>query len=459
MPERNGEPRTSGSRSPSSCTTAFSTRSVTGACQSQCTTNTRRLRTGKLETLRHEDRLAAQLHGVLRSADDGGADAFAGFENREPARFRLAANCAPEKRPEIAEGGALARIDIFGHTAGEENAVDLRQRAQTRASHKNHPTVARRWPTHRTALAPCASPGARAVRPALWRRSREFFHRDRQETAVRLFLSGRFPRRRLCATKRAPILTAVVPRIRPASMTLILVVPPPTSILSSVSPCSRLCCTAPEPWAAMIVSKRRSGGGANEFAAFVGEQLGDLRRIVAPRRLAGNNHRAGVDGVAAQSGFGKCRLDQFSKRSRLDIPIAGKRREQDRRAGDHMALQHQRFALQDRRIADQQPGKHQMRGRRTDIDTDAGQMGMRPHRALMIVPMIAVTAMLMCGDCHACFVTLESKLPAAPIQVLSLLPLREKARMRGESTQSFSSIRINNSSIVTGFANNPCSSA
>ena len=100
--------------------------------------------------------------------------------------------------------------------------------------------------------------------------------------------------------------------------------------------------------------QRRSRGGADELTGFIGEQFGDLRRIITPRGLAGDNHRAGIDIVPTESRRGKGFLNQFSKRSSLDVPVAGKWRQQDRRARDHLALQHQRFALQHRRVTDQQ---------------------------------------------------------------------------------------------------------
>jgi hypothetical protein len=41
-----------------------------------------------------------------------------------------------------------------------------------------------------------------------------------------------------------------------------------------------------------------------------------------------------------------------------------------------------------------------MRSRRTDVDTDTGQMRMRSHRAFVVMAMIAMAAMFMSSDGH-----------------------------------------------------------
>ena len=38
-----------------------------------------------------------------------------------------------------------------------------------------------------------------------------------------------------------------------------------------------------------------AGGGGDEIAALLGQQAGDRLRVVAPQRLAGEDHHAGVD--------------------------------------------------------------------------------------------------------------------------------------------------------------------
>ena len=43
-----------------------------------------------------------------------------------------------------------------------------------------------------------------------------------------------------------------------------------------------------------------AGGGADEIAALLGQQAGDRLGVVAPQRLAGEDHHAGVDVVGAR---------------------------------------------------------------------------------------------------------------------------------------------------------------
>src|SRR5262245_25946784 len=45
-----------------------------------------------------------------------------------------------------------------------------------------------------------------------------------------------------------------------------------------------------------------------------------------------------------------------------------------------------------------------MRRRRSNVDADGGQVGVRSDRALVVMPVVAVTAMIMCRDCHESFV-------------------------------------------------------
>ena len=45
-----------------------------------------------------------------------------------------------------------------------------------------------------------------------------------------------------------------------------------------------------------------AGGGADELAALLGEQLGDRLGVLAPQRLAGEDDRAGVDILGLEAG-------------------------------------------------------------------------------------------------------------------------------------------------------------
>jgi hypothetical protein len=67
--------------------------------------------------------------------------------------------------------------------------------------------------------------------------------------------------------------------------------------------------------------------GADESAGFVSEELGNLGGVVSPRRLAGDDHGAGVDLFPRQTGFLEGGIDQLPQGLRLNIPIAGEGRQ------------------------------------------------------------------------------------------------------------------------------------
>ena len=73
---------------------------------------------------RHVDRAAADLNGVLRSADHGGADAFVRrLQLRAPA-FDARADFGRQQRAEIVERLGFAAVDEFRHAAGECDLID-----------------------------------------------------------------------------------------------------------------------------------------------------------------------------------------------------------------------------------------------------------------------------------------------------------------------------------------------
>ena len=74
---------------------------------------------------RHEDRRAGDLHGVLRGADHGGADARVRPRQLQAARREPRAQFGGELRAEIAEALGLAAINIFRDAAGEAHVDDV----------------------------------------------------------------------------------------------------------------------------------------------------------------------------------------------------------------------------------------------------------------------------------------------------------------------------------------------
>src|SRR5205807_230459 len=73
------------------------------------------------------------------------------------------------------------------------------------------------------------------------------------------------------------------------------------------------------------------GGGADEFAALLGEDFGDALRVLAAERLAGEDHCASVDLVGMQAGGVVGLVDDAPERGIVDALLALVRRERDRR--------------------------------------------------------------------------------------------------------------------------------
>ena len=79
------------------------------------------LRSGSVSIGETIDRAAADLRGVLRGADHGGADAFVRrLERRAPA-LDARADLLRQQHAEIAVGLRLAAVDVFGDAAGERD--------------------------------------------------------------------------------------------------------------------------------------------------------------------------------------------------------------------------------------------------------------------------------------------------------------------------------------------------
>ena len=80
------------------------------------------------------------------------------------------------------------------------------------------------------------------------------------------------------------------------------------------------------------------GRGTHELAADVGQHLRDRLRVLAPQRLARENHRAGVDVV----GVDACRrvggVDDAADRLVVDALLARVRRERDGRLVQRLAI-------------------------------------------------------------------------------------------------------------------------
>ena len=116
------------------------------------------------------------------------------------------------------------------------------------------------------------------------------------------------------------------------------------------------------------------GGGADELAGLLGEQVGDGARVLALNRLAGEDNGAGVDLVAFDPCIRVSAADEAGQFFDVDGVVGKIRRQQDRRLPQELAADHNEPARQ--RGAEplqMNARKHQVRGRGADVDADGGQ--------------------------------------------------------------------------------------
>src|SRR5229473_2585690 len=118
-----------------------------------------------------------------------------------------------------------------------------------------------------------------------------------------------------------------------------------------------------------------AGGGADELAGLLGEQIGDGARIAALERLPGQDDGAAIDRLALDAGVGVAAADEPRELVDVDRIVAPVGREQDRRLPENLPLDHHEAARQGGRQPLQVHAReHQMRGGGADIDADGGQL-------------------------------------------------------------------------------------
>ena len=129
-----------------------------------------------------------------------------------------------------------------------------------------------------------------------------------------------------------------------------------------------------------------AGGGADQLAAFFGQQFGDGLRIFAAQRLAGEDHHAGVDVVRPQFGGGVGLIDDGAKARAVDVLLAQVRRERHRRTIQRLARRDVIAAGEILAEAAQMHfGEDDLRAGRSDVDADAHERDVvgDPERILL----------------------------------------------------------------------------
>jgi hypothetical protein len=129
-----------------------------------------------------------------------------------------------------------------------------------------------------------------------------------------------------------------------------------------------------------------AGGGANEIAALLRQQLGDALGVLAAQRLAGQDHRPGIDLVGIELGGGIGLIDDLLQAGIVNALLAGIGRERHRRLVQRLARNHVVAAGQVLAIAAQVDAREDhlgAGGADVDADADQGDVVLQPDRVLL----------------------------------------------------------------------------
>ena len=205
---------------------------------------------------RNIDRAATELRGVLGRADHRCPDPLIRRLNARAPRFQSFADRVRKSIPRSPNADFSRRVEILGNTAGKRDRIDPQTSWERVAAQKAYSTGRGRL---------SADGLIETVRHQLGERirlERSPAHRQpltrsrvRPQTR-RAAVSTRSIRPKASSEmRRAPISTAVCAITFPSAQTAIFDVPPPISIFMTVARSRRDRATAPDPCAAMIVSR------------------------------------------------------------------------------------------------------------------------------------------------------------------------------------------------------------
>ncbi len=327
----------------------------------------------ELPRAREVDGVSRQLHAVLRGAKRGGPDALARRQERkrEPPRGEALADRVPEAAAEIAEIAFLASVDVFA--TPPENIA---------------PAMPPTTPNGSVSHNPSTSGGAGSSRE---RRQERVGHPRRH--AAEILLAHPVPKVPVATRERGEPLARRIEAREPA----LRVDDRETAAEMDrrrVHDRARLDQGELRGAAADVdVEKRRraivrdlGGAGAvggehrlhvmpgrraDELAAHLREHVGDRLGVLAAQRLAGEDHRAGVDMVGMHAGGLVGRVDDVPDRLIVDALLAEIRRQRDRRLVHGLPAHHEVAAGQLLREPPQVHAReHHLRAGGADIDAD-----------------------------------------------------------------------------------------
>ena len=134
-----------------------------------------------------------------------------------------------------------------------------------------------------------------------------------------------------------------------------------------------------------------AGGRGDEFAALLGQDLGDALRVLAPQRFAGENDDAGIDVVGRQVGRDIGIVDDVAELLVVDALFALVGRQRHRRLKQRLARDHVIAAGQILGEAAQMHAREDdLRAGGADIDADGGQghIILPPQRIVLDRPVV-----------------------------------------------------------------------
>ena len=316
---------------------------VNGATQNQWQGyNLQVLARQKYTRFGYEGRVAAELHAVFGGTEHGGAQALAGRQQR-PGQHTLVkpgADRFSEQLSQIAEVARLAAIDVLADAAREHDAakffqrrqrvgqqqvvqVDFRklllQDAQQRVGHGlGH--MRQVVPAHNAAELPVKAGAQRMASPGRVKTGDAAAIVDHQQAAAKVHRCGRtqlavFDQTELgCPAANVDIQYARRFVIRAARRTRAV----NSQHALHVVPC---CC-------------------ADELAALLGQHRRNGLTVFTTQRLAGQDHRAGIDVVGMHTGCRVGALDDFAQRMGIDERVTLVRRQRVRRLVNRLARDH-----------------------------------------------------------------------------------------------------------------------
>ena len=321
-------------------------------------------------------RVAGKLDGVFRGAERGGADALARRQQRprEASRRDLAGDGRTKAFAEIAEVALLAGVDIFGDAAGKHHAAEIAeiedgigeievfhvmrhgafgQRADKRFRHAIGDLV-EVGRGHGVAQLPVEAGAPRVVPPGGIEAHEPEILVDDHQASANVDRGCRFA------------LTALdKPELGGAAANVDV-----EDALAEIERGLRRARAIGRQHRFHVVAS----GGANEIAPLFRKHFRDALRVLAPQRLARQDHRAGIDVARLDPGAVIGVLHDFLERLVVDAGFAGigrqrHGRQKERVAGDDVIAAGQILG----EAAQMDFRENDLRARGTDVDADAGQ--------------------------------------------------------------------------------------